>query len=560
VSPDTLLQHFDAVADAPNGVQKLRELILQLAVRGKLVPQDPSEEPASVLLERIEAEKQRLVTKGKIGKLKPLPSISTVEAPFELPEGWEWVRWAQVAESVQYGYTASANSSIQDVRLLRITDIQDGAVDWDSVPGCEIAESDVPKYELHEGDLLIARTGGTIGKCYLVPRPTVTSVFASYLIRITPAPGIDPNFALVFARSPLYWEQLMARSAGTGQPNVNGTALSELVFPLPPLTEQRRIVEKVNQLMALCDELEERQHRRVEARVRLNRASLHHLTAATDDAGLATHWQRIRDNFRLLYDAPETVTELRQTILQLAVRGKLVPQDPGDEPVSILLERIQASRERLAVEHNLQSSPRQPEVGEDDVAFPVPSTWQWVRFGDFLDIQGGSQPPKSNFADGPCEGYVRLLQIRDFGPNPVPTYVPEDSVSRFCGEDDVMLARYGASVGKIFMGQQGAYNVALTKIIFDKVSLYNRFIYYLLQSDLFQSYLAEASRSAQAGFNRGNLHPIPLPLPPLPEQRRIVEKVDQLMALCDELEAKLTRSRTKAEKLASAVVHHLTAA
>jgi type I restriction enzyme, S subunit len=196
-----LADAFEGVSDAPNGIAKLRELILDLAVRGKLVPQDPNDEPASELLKRIAAEKARLIKEKKIRKPKALPPIGT--SPFALPLGWEWIQMGALATDIHYGYTASARPDLTGVRLLRITDIQDDRVDWETVPGCEINERKYETSGLHEGDLLIARTGGTIGKTYLVQGLSVKAVFASYLIRVIPTPPADPVYLKRFAQSPI---------------------------------------------------------------------------------------------------------------------------------------------------------------------------------------------------------------------------------------------------------------------------------------------------------------------------------------------------------------------
>ncbi len=251
-----ITQNFGELYSVKESVAELRKAILQLAVMGKLVPQNVNDQPARELLKEIEAEKKRLVKEGKIKASAPLLEIKPEEVPYELSKGWEWVRLGSISSKIHYGYTASANHSLKDIRLLRITDIQDNKVDWISVPGCDIKEKDVDQYLLANKDILIARTGGTVGKSYLVKNIDVKAVFASYLIRVVPSAHIDVNYLKYFIEGPLYWEQLYAKCSGTGQPNVNGTSLSTLLLSLPPLAEQRRIVAKIDQLMALCDELE----------------------------------------------------------------------------------------------------------------------------------------------------------------------------------------------------------------------------------------------------------------------------------------------------------------
>lgn len=251
------LNNFNVLCTRKEDVQLLRQTILSLAVQGKLVPQDPNDEPASVLLEKIKEEKERLVKEGKIRKQKPLPPIKEEEIPYEVPEGWIITTLARVISKINYGYTASADHEIKDVLFLRISDIQNGNVNWNTVPGCKISKRNFIKYKLEEGDIVIARTGGTVGKSFIIDRIVKPTVFASYLIRITPSKNISPRFLKYFLDSPLYWRQLKGNLSGTGQPNVNAQKLKNLLLPLPPLNEQKRIVAKVDQLMSLCDQLEE---------------------------------------------------------------------------------------------------------------------------------------------------------------------------------------------------------------------------------------------------------------------------------------------------------------
>lgn len=240
----------------PDQIRQLRDWILNLAVRGQLLPQDLHDEPASVLLNRINEEKAQLVKEGTLRKPEPSLRIADKKVLFQIPANWCWAFLSNLSRRIQYGFTASADHSIKDVRLLRISDIQNNSVDWLSVPGCEIAVQDVAQYKLEEGDILIARTGGTIGKTFLVTQMPVTMVFASYLIRIQRSSHIYDQYLKLFFESPVYWQQLLDGAKGTGQPNVNGKTLGQMNITLPPLAEQHRIVSKVNELMELCDELQ----------------------------------------------------------------------------------------------------------------------------------------------------------------------------------------------------------------------------------------------------------------------------------------------------------------
>ena len=253
-----IVAHFDTLFTTESSIDALKQTLLQLAVMGKLVPQAAKDEPASELLKRIQVEKAKLIAEGRIKKDKPLAAITDDEKLFDLPPAWEWVRLGDVSSTVQYGYTDSANHLSKKVLFLRITDIQDDTVDWATVPGCDISLSDSDNYMLENNDIVIARTGGTIGKSYLVSGLNQKAVFASYLIRVGNLSTTSEQYKKIFLGSKLYWTQLIASSMGTGQPNVNGTALKNLIFTLPPITEQHRIVAKVDELMALCDQLKSR--------------------------------------------------------------------------------------------------------------------------------------------------------------------------------------------------------------------------------------------------------------------------------------------------------------
>ena len=249
------LDNLIPLTTRPDQVKALRQTILNLAVRGKLVEQDPNDEPASELLKRIAAEKARLVKAGKIKNPKQTSLINPAECFFGPPRRWAWTRLSEISRKIHYGFTASANNMIDAVRLLRITDIQDNSVDWFSVPGCEIGEKALPQFKLEKGDILVARTGGTIGKSFLVQDVPGAVVFASYLIRVQGSHEIYDRYLKLFLESPTYWIQLQDGSRGAGQPNVNGQTLGKMLVSLPPLAEQHRIVDKADELMACCDQL-----------------------------------------------------------------------------------------------------------------------------------------------------------------------------------------------------------------------------------------------------------------------------------------------------------------
>ena len=565
---ETFFEHFDLLAEAPNAVQKLRELILDLAVRGKLVPQDANDEPAAVLLERIKKEKERLVKEGKVSKLESLPAIKDDETPFDLPISWEWVYLGQISYTIHYGYTASANQNLTEVRLLRITDIQNNKVNWETVPGCEIDDNKLEGYKLNNGDLLIARTGGTIGKSYLVENLSICAVFASYLIRVIPSYLTFPNYLKIFLESQTYWSQLYAKSMGTGQPNVNATSLKSLFVPFPPLAEQKRIVTKVDELMKLCDELEARQKKKRETRILINNAALNKLLTADTPETFTKNWQRIGDNFDILYSAPENIGKLRQAILQLAVMGKLVPQDANDEPAAVLLERIKKEKERLIKEGKIKKEKSLPEIIADELEYNIPQQWAWSRLTDICELitDGTHQTP--NYTDT-GRIFLSAQNVKPF------RFMPE--VHRFVSEadyqgyiksrkpefEDILLTRVGAGIGEGAVIDQKLdfaiyVSVALIRPVKKFIDPYYLTIWLNSPSGTHKSSINTYGKGvSQGNLNLGLIRKFIVSLPPYQEQKRIVTKVDKLMKLCDELETKLTQTQTESEKIINAVVKQL---
>ena len=234
--------------------ENMKKSILQYAIQGKLVEQRAEEGTGEELYQQIQAEKQRLIQEKKIKKEKPLVEISEDEIPFDIPESWKWVRWGNLSFSIQYGYNAPAKKSGR-IRMVRISDIQGGKVIWDSIPFCDIKEEEIPTYLLSSNDILFARTGGTVGKSYIVKEIPEEAIYAGYLIRTRSSDMLCPEYLYYFMQTHLYWTQLRNGTIATAQPNCNGQTLSKMILPLPPLAEQKRIVAKIEELLPLCDRL-----------------------------------------------------------------------------------------------------------------------------------------------------------------------------------------------------------------------------------------------------------------------------------------------------------------
>ena len=516
---DTFFKKFDQFADAPDAVAKMRELVLELAVQGKLVDQKKGDGNAVQLLAEISRERDARAELLRTPK-EPVSNENSEHA-FQIPPTWVWTQLGNIALQIQYGYTASADHSSTEVRMLRITDIQNNRVNWPTVPGCQITKAEAEKYLLIPNDILIARTGGTIGKSFIIPDAPVRSVFASYLIRVTPPNAMEARFLKIFLETPLYWKQLQAMSAGTGQPNVNGQALGRLELPLPPLAEQKRIVAKVDELMALCDRLEAQQQERDEQASALARASLARFAEAPTPA-----------NLNLLFHKSYSIwpADLRKAVLTLAVQGKLVKRDPNERETSIVTMEELVGRKNL--KNGLSLSPTADPT--DFVCLPLSAV-----NGSNLDCSYGKPIAISSERAAP--------------------YLIESG--------DVFIMRGNGSkerVGIAAMARTAPPNVLFPDLLI-RVPLPPARIdgeYFLLAwNNPSTRKTVEALAATTAGIwkiNQGHISECTIPLPPLAEQCRIVAKVDQLMVLVAQLETQLVASRATAKNLLDALVAELT--
>jgi type I restriction enzyme S subunit len=525
MNAERLLAQYERVADAPDAVGRLRKFVLDLAVRGKLVAQGPTDEPAEELLKRIAVEKATLAKAGKLKKTHIEPVTRDADAPFELPASWAWACLGDVA---QYGSSAKVDSNKDISDDTWVLDLED--IEKDTSRLIERVLSSARSFQstktvFKRGDVLFGKLRPYLNKTLVADQGGVCT---SEIIPIRGYCRLAPEYVRLVLKSPLTMGRVDRLMYGMKMPRLGTGDAVTLSFPLPPIAEQHRIVAKVDELMALCDRLEAARAQREATRDRLATASLARLNAPAHDT--------FRDDARFAIDAlpalttrPDQIHQMRETLLTLAVGGKLVRQ-------------------------HLESEMIATDFDKEPAAEAFPPNWRMLNFGKFCDIQGGNQPPKSRFIHEPRDGYVQLLQIRDLGDRSVPTFIPTSSTNRFCKDGEILIGRYGASVGKIFWARDGAYNVALAKFIWPANAYHAKFAFLLLRSRFFQAALAKVTRSAQAGFNKADLAAINFPLPPLAEQHRIVAKVDELMAHCDRLEARLKAGDTTRRKLLDALL------
>ncbi|MBJ7901330.1 MAG: restriction endonuclease subunit S [Cyanobacteria bacterium RI_101] len=378
-------QYFETAFTAPDGIKRLRELILTLAMRGQLIPQDPADQPARELLREIEAEKQELIKAGKLKKSKPLPPIKPEEIPYELPESWEWVRLGDVG-TWQSGSTPSrSNSSFYggNIPWVKSGEVKQGRI-FDTEE--KITTEALAKCSLNlnpAGSILIAMYGANIGEVGILEIEATTNqaICACQTFSV-----IDNVFLSKLLDS--LKQNFISQGAGAAQPNISRIKIVNTIIPLPPLAEQKRLVEKIDRLMALCDQLEQLGAVREQKRILIHTSAREKLLKASDQETFGQAWDFIQENFGELYAVKENVASLRQTILQLAVMGKLVPQDPNDPPASELLKEIEAEKQRLIKEGKLKKQKPLPEITAAEIPYELPNGWEWVRLVKITSILG----------------------------------------------------------------------------------------------------------------------------------------------------------------------------
>ena len=558
MNADRLLAHYEKIADAPDAILRLRRFILDLAVRGKLVEQDPNDEPASELLKRIAEEKARLVKAKRIKKSEVDP-VNEEIAPFSVPSLWQWTRLGTIGD---WGAGSTPPRGNSDLYGGGLTWLKSGELNDDTqLRGSEetITELAVQKGSFRinrPGDVLIAMYGATIGKLAILAEDAFTN---QAVCGCTPFEGVFNKYLFLFLLSQR--ESFRAASEGGAQPNISKVKIVRRPFPLPPLAEQHRIVAKVDELMTLCDRLEAARTKRETTRDRLEAASLARLNAPDPDpAVFQNHATFTLDNLIPLTTRPDQIKALRQTILNLAVRGKLVEQDPNDEPASELLKRIAAEKARLVKAGVLRKQKPLPPINEKEVEFDLGEGWQLARMADVIKLWNGFAFKSGDFqSDG-----IPVIRIGDLQNGEVSlsdvVYV-SDAISKsvrtevWIPPNALLIAMSGATTGKTAFNRTGMpllLNQRVGRIEVFSVSV--NFIRFFFETTIARN-LSISFGTAIPNLSTQQINETVIAIPPLAEQHRIVTKVDELMELCDQLEASLATGDDTRRCLLDALLH-----
>jgi type I restriction enzyme S subunit len=538
---------------------------LELAVRGKLVPQDPNDEPASILLKKIAAEKARLIKEGKLRKQAPLPETADNEKLFGLPNGWVWSRLGDI------GIIFNGNSINEEIKEEKYTGINGGlpfiatkdvGYGWDALDynnGILIPE-DEPRFKVaHKGAVLICAEGGSAGKKCGITNQDIC--FGNKLFAIELYGNLYSSYILANYLCPSFYSHFTQKMTGIIG-GVSTTKFSQLLVPIPPAAEQHRIVAKVDELMAMCDQLEQQQTGSNAAHQTLVETLLATLTNVANQDEFVEAWQRIANHFDILFATKQSIDQLKQTILQLAVMGKLVPQDPNDEPASILLKKIATEKSRLIKEGKIKKQEPLTEISEDEKLFVLPKGWEWSRLQTIIDVRDGTHDsPKDAIGSDTyplvtsknfCNGMIKFDEARRISSEDHLEISKRSLVEKY----DILFSMIGGNLGNQVMVDDdrpfSVKNVALFKYYNKKLT--SPFFIKTFMEHLALDLQSKAAGGAQPFVSLGFLRNLVIAVPPTEEQHRIVAKVDELMTLCDTLKTHINDAQTTQIQLADAIV------
>ncbi len=564
-----LEQHFDTALESPDGIKKLRELILTLAMQGKLVKQDPEDQPASELLKEIQKEKARLAVteRSRSARDKSLPPIKPEEVPYPVPEGWVWVNLDYISSTIDYGTSKKTCENQRLIPVYRMGNIVEGELIDENFKYIDKNIDDLPKLYLKNSDILFNRTNSyeLVGKSAIYKGQDDIATFASYLIRIRLfVDYLFPVYIVMAMNTPYYRKTQIEPEIvqQCGQANFNGTKLSSTLIPLPPLAEQRRIVAKIDELMALCDKLENQRNARNDKRLAVHTAAINRLLTAAHKNDFDSSWQFITRHFDPLYSVKENVAELKKAILTLAMQGKLVKQDPKDQPASELLKEIQAEKERLIKEGKIKKQKELPPIKPEEVPYPVPEGWEWTRLIELGYWALGSGLPLNIQGDSGQD--ILLCKVSDMNLPGNEKFIlsTNNSVSKDIANEyrlsisepmTIIFPKIGGAIAtnkrRILTRLTVIDNNCLGITAYKQID--TEWLFKLLLSFDFSNYQTGTSVPA---ISQGTIGEIIVALPPLSEQRRIVAKIDELMALCDKLENQIDQATAKQTALFNAVL------
>ncbi|PMS15557.1 type I restriction endonuclease subunit S [Trinickia dabaoshanensis] len=562
---------FEMLATAPHGITRLRELILSLAVQGRLTDRNALDEPPSRLVDRINSERDLLVEAGRL-KRGGLPSqVSDEDKPFSLPDGWQWTRLGSLALQITDGTHHTPKYLSAGVPFISVKDLDGRTVNFNN---CKFISEDEHalinrRCNPERGDVLICRIG-TLGRPTIVDTDISFSVFVSVgLIKLPKSVDIS-TFLHLALRSPVLTDQYeRIKAGGSHTVKLNLGDIPQLLIPLPPIEEQARIVAKVDELMRLCDELETRGRLEAEQHAQLTTTLFDALAASESSHALAENWTRVAAHFDLLLDRPEAVDALERIIMHLAVRGLLVPQDPTDDAVDSLLEQVRTRKEELVAEGKAKREKPMPAIEEQETPFALPAGWKWIRLGQLLSKLGAGSTPLGG-KDVYVASGVKFLRSQNVWNEGLHlegvAFITPETHARMAGTvvlpDDILFNITGASIGRCavvpgeFDEANVSQHVAIVRPLVNDITSYLHLV--LISPHVQQTVMDVQVGVSREGLSMSKLSQFVIPLPPLAEQSRIVARVEELRRLCADLRERLTARQRCQARFSEALVEQAT--
>jgi type I restriction enzyme S subunit len=553
-----VIKNLDVLTQSPHGVVRLRQLILDLAVRGQLARQDPEDEPAGFVVEQATAAEAKLVADGAFGRRKSLAVVSEDERTHALPEGWEWVRLGALARVVGGGTPKTSESKYwaaqEDIPWLTPADlsghrevqITSGARDITQAGLAESSASLLPV-----GSVLFS-SRAPIGYVAIAGKALATNQGFKSLIPLVQ--GLSP-FLYWFLKSAA--KSIDSSASGTTFREVSGAKVANIVMPLPPLREQERIVARVEELMGICDELEVLQLAQTFARERLTASALASLLRPERGDDFDTIWATVSEQFDSIVPTAQSVEELRRVIMDLAVRGRLVSQNPNDEPASALLKRIVLEKNGLVSTGALRIQKPLAPIDEAEKPYDLPVGWAWARLGSLGNWGAGTTPPRDNarFYGGSVPWFKSGELVSDFiaeSSETITSLALKECSLRLNQPGDVLLAMYGATIGKASILTTMATTNQAVCACTPMGGISSRFMLLRVRA-LRDFFIGLGAGGAQPNISKVKIITTVVPVPPLEEQVRISDRVDELMGLCDKLQESIAAAVIAQDGAATAI-------
>lgn len=570
-----ILNNFDTIFKNETSLETLDKLILDLAIRGKLVEQDPNDEPASELIKRIKAEKQRLIDEKIIKKEKSLPPIEEEEIPFNIPNNWEWVRLGNIIQVIN-GYAYKSNEYVKESKyqLIRLGNVKNNFLKL-NISEIYLDKTVIEKTDLQrikENDILVTLTGTRGRRDYFYTVRVSENDLKSKELYLNQRVGnlrifkeIESKYINILLKSGYILDKIFLTETGTAnQGNIGTEEVKKLVLCIPPIEEQKRIVSKVEKLQSIIKDLKEIYIKNQSNRENLKKSLLSEIESQSSDKDLLKNLETVFTNFDKIIKTKEDIKDIRNLILSLAIKGKLVEQNQDDEKASELIKRIKSEKQRLIDEKVIKKEKPLPPIEDEEIPFDIPSSWKWIRLGDISEyIQRGRSPEYSEIEEIPvisqkCVQWTGfdITKAKYINPSSLDKYAKE----RFLQEKDLLWNSTGdGTLGRIAIYKKSKFEKAVADSHVTIIRASNTESLYLLLYFSSKKVQDEINSKATGSTKQTELSTTTVkeylvPLPPLEEQKRIVSKVEVLMKICDLLEEKIILNEKISDKLLESIL------